>query len=162
MNDPNPNEQLTNGDECSANAMIESSSRTEKPSKMNAPNSNDQLTKALQETLERSGTLDSVRTQLRASILRCMTECLPNASPTPPPEVPPPNENVLINEMIIEYLSFNGYGQSLAVFAAESHPGGAVLGDAFIRNDVGLSRSTLSLPMLYEIVEAAKARRRRK
>ena len=161
MNDPNPNEQLTKGDECSANAMIESSSRTEKPSKMNAPNSNDQLTKALQETLERSGTLDDVRSRLRATILRCMTECLPNASSTPPPEVPPPIENVLINEMIIEYLSFNGYGQSLAVFAAESHPPGvAVLGDAFVRNEVGLSRSTLSLPMLYEIVEAAKARRR--
>ena len=148
MNDPNPNEQLTKVDECSANA--------------NTPNANEQLTKALQETLERSGTLDDVRSRLRATILRCMTECLPNASSTPPPEVPPPIENVLINEMIIEYLSFNGYGQSLAVFAAESHPGGAVLGDAFIRNDVGLSRSTLSLPMLYEIVEAAKARRRRK
>lgn len=130
---------------------------------MNAPNANEQLTKALQETLERSGTLDSVRTQLRASILRCMTECLPkasSASPTPLLEVQPPIENVLINEMIIEYLSFNGYGQSLAVFAAESHQG--VLGDAFIRNEVGLSRSTLSLPMLYEIVEAAKARRRQK
>jgi len=133
---------------------------------MNAPNPNEQLTSALQETLERSGTLDNIRSQLRATILRCMTECLPNnatsASPTPPPEVKPPIENVLINEMIIEYLSFNGYGQSLAVFAAETNPGVAVLGDAFIRNEVGLLRSTSSLPMLYEIVEAAKARRRQK
>ena len=154
-----------NDDECSTNAMIEYSS-TEKPSKMNDPNPNEQLTSALQETLERSGTLDDIRSQLRATILRCMTECLPNnatsASPTPPPEVKPPIENVLINEMIIEYLSFNGYGQSLAVFAAETNPVVAVLGDAFIRNEVGLLRSTSSLPMLYEIVEAAKARRRQK
>ena len=131
---------------------------------MNAPNPNEQLTSALQETLERSGTLDDIRSQLRATILRCMTESLPNnaTSASTSPEVKPPIENVLINEMIIEYLSFNGYGQSLAVFAAETNPVVAVLGDAFIRNEVGLLGSTSSLPMLYEIVDAVKATRRRK
>ena len=82
--------------------------------------------------------------------------------PNTPTRNTPDRECIDINEMIIEYLSFNGCGQSLSIFAAESHPGDAMLGDAFIRNEVGLLSSTSSLPMLYDIVEAAKARRRQK
>ena len=143
------------------------------------------LTTALKETLERTGTLDNVRAQLRATILQSMTDSLPSAtaaasSATPPN---PPIENVLINELISEYLSFNGYNQTLSVFAAETgctqgttmsggnnhtnNAGIALLGKAFIRADLGLNGcgvngTSSSLAMLYEIMEVLKGRKRQR
>ncbi len=140
---------------------------------MSGANSNatDMLTAALTETLERTGTLDDVRAQLRTMVLRCMNDCLPTPKSSEAPTVPPiPIENVLINELIGEYLSFNGYDQTLSMFAAESQTDreGFVLGESFIRTELGLERPNErkvsrrgGFAMLYEIVELVKARKRR-
>jgi len=134
-------------------------------------NANDVLTAALKETLERTGTLDDVRAQLRTMVLRCMNECLPIPTSSETPALPSlPIENILINELIVEYLSFNGYDQTLSMFAAESQTdqGGFVLGESFIRAELGLERPNErgisrrgGFAMLYEIVEVIKGRKRR-
>ena len=80
----------------------------------------------------------------------------------------------MINELIAEYLSFAGYMDTLSVFAAETQTststsgcsGGvdnrrSSLGEAFIRVELGLNDASSSLAMLYEVVEAMKARKRR-
>ena len=154
-------------------------------------NANEKLTAAVKETLRRTGALDDVRAQLRSTIFRCMNESLPPAATdrhsdsTHSTSIPGPLpiENVLTNEMIAEYLSFNGYEHTLSVFAAETSSGQSpraastttgggngggvgVLGEAFIRAELGLNRcgsyarSSDTLPILYEVVESMKARKR--
>jgi lisH domain-containing protein FOPNL len=152
-------------------------------SQQNNAHANEMLTTALKETLQRTGTLDNVRAQLRATILQNLTDSLPSATAAASNATPPtpPIENILINELISEYLSFNGYNQTLSVFAAETggtqgttmsggnnhnNAGGiALLGKAFIRADLGLNggvngTSPSSLAMLYEIMEVLKSRKR--
>lgn len=53
--------------------------------------------------------------------------------------LPPPlsNENLLINELVRDYLSFNGYANALGVFMAESgQPSDRSLDRAFLRDEV--------------------------
>ena len=106
-----------------ARASPSNTIRTPTMSQQNNANANEMLTTALKETLQRTGTLDNVRAQLRATILQNLSDSLPSATTaaasnaTPPT---PPIENILINELISEYLSFNGYNQTLSAFAAET------------------------------------------
>lgn len=141
----------------------------------------EEITAALKETLRRTGTLHHVRATLRADIYHCLTDCLTkenNRTPTPPPE------NILINEVIADYLAFNGYLNTLSVLATESgtpslldvtgttHHRDSIdsslrLGSEFIRAELGLregsatctGRRRTPLAMLYEIVQTLKARR---
>ncbi|KAL3790694.1 hypothetical protein HJC23_009794 [Cyclotella cryptica] len=142
----------------------------------------EELTAALKETLTRTGTLDNVRAILRADIYHCLTDCLTkdnNKTPTPP------QENILINEVIADYLAFNGYFNTLSVLATESGTpslldvtgrthyrdsiGTAMrLGSDFIRAELGLREGSAICPsgrrtplaMLYEIVQTLKSRNR--
>lgn len=119
----------------------------------------DAVTAALKETLERTGDLDAVRARLRAAVLRSMDDARQEAA-IAPNRTEPPLENVIINELIADYLSFNGFDQTLSVFAAESQATDANrgrLGEMFIRSELGLSRDS-SLAMLYDVVEAMKRR----
>lgn len=53
--------------------------------------------------------------------------------------VPPPlsNDNLLINELVRDYLSYNGYVNALGVFMAESgQPNDGALDRGFIRDEV--------------------------
>lgn len=141
----------------------------------------EEITAALKETLRRTGTLHHVRATLRADIYHCLTDCLTkenNRTPTPPPE------NILINEVIADYLAFNGYLNTLSVLATESGTPSLLdvtgttrqrdsidsslrLGSEFIRAELGLregsatctGRRRTPLAMLYEIVQTLKARR---
>lgn len=69
-----------------------------------------------------------------------------------PPEgiLPTPlsNENLLINELVRDYLSYNGYVNALGVFMTESgQPSDRSLDRGFIRDEVGtiLNRARLAL-----------------
>ena len=73
----------------------------------------DQLREALWNTLENNGTLGEVRARVRAEIFHALEQ-----DTAPKPKLP--HDNVVINELISEYLSFNGYAHSLSVFRAES------------------------------------------
>lgn len=140
-----------------------------------------ELSAALKETLKRTGTLDSVLGILRADIYHCLTDSLIEKEDVKRPV--PPKENVIINELIADYLAFNGYSNTLSVLAAESGSpsllkvhdnltsGGELLGPKFIRAELGVSKLKLSsadsagrrrkpLAILYEVVAMLKARNR--
>lgn len=59
--------------------------------------------------------------------------------------LPPPlsNENLLINELVREYLSYNGYANALGVFLAESgQPSNRSLDRGFIKDEVSFESIT--------------------
>jgi lisH domain-containing protein FOPNL len=131
-------------------------------STMCGTNANDMLAFALRETLERNGALDDIKTEIRMIVIRCINQCLPSSTNGEAPTLPSqPIENVLINEMVAEYLSFNGYVTTLSMFVAECQTSESDrLGEYFIRAELGLERPNEGgLALLYEIVEAMRSRR---
>ncbi|KAI9145046.1 hypothetical protein BKA69DRAFT_1121986 [Paraphysoderma sedebokerense] len=70
------------------------------------------LKEALKEALESRGMMTELRRKVRVDIFKCLNDDLS------PPHVLA--ENALINELITEYLIFNGYGQSLSAFLDET------------------------------------------
>ena len=60
----------------------------------------DDLKDALREALERRGTLSTLRAQVRREVFSAMEDGGDAQHPTPP-------ENVVLNELIREYLEFN-------------------------------------------------------
>ena len=131
------------------------------PTKSSNKTTNDTLVAALKETLNRSSTLEDVRAQLRASVLLAMDESLPVSNGQPQTNKQP-IENVLINELIAEYLSFNGYHSTLSVFSTESETEQcSVLGREFIRAELGLNNTDTNLAMMYEVIEGMKSSRKR-
>eukprot|EP00877_Chromochloris_zofingiensis_P015220 jgi/Chrzof1/9952/Cz04g21260.t1 len=73
-----------------------------------------ELKDALKDTLERKGTLRKLHARIRSEVCQALSE----TEELPKPE--PSNENLLINELIREYLIFNGYRDTLSVFLPES------------------------------------------
>lgn len=72
-----------------------------------------ELKDVLKETLEERGVLSQLRAKIRAEIFSTL-----NDNPAQKPELS--NENLLINELIREYLVFNNYSHTLAVFLPET------------------------------------------
>lgn len=75
----------------------------------------DDLKDAIKDTLQQKGTINKVKAKIRAQIFGALGTA---AEEHPKPEPAP--ENVVINELIREYLIFNGYryfdSQSLSQF----------------------------------------------
>ena len=68
-----------------------------------------ELKEVLKETLEEKGVMSQIRARIRAEIFGAL-----NDSPPSRPDLS--NENLIINELIREYLRFNGYEHTLGVF----------------------------------------------
>jgi len=73
-----------------------------------------ELKEALKESLEERGVLPKIRANIRAEIFQTLNE----QQPTVKTELS--NENLVINELIREYLEFNNYAHSQSVFIPES------------------------------------------
>ncbi|KAJ3283440.1 hypothetical protein HK104_010384 [Borealophlyctis nickersoniae] len=71
------------------------------------------LKEALRETLAAKGTLADLQSRMRAEVFRALED-----EGVLKPE--PPKETRLVNELIREYLEFNGYMHAASVFKAES------------------------------------------
>ncbi|GBN93304.1 LisH domain-containing protein FOPNL [Araneus ventricosus] len=70
----------------------------------------------LKESLAKSGVLSEIRARIRAEVFNVLQD-----ETEPPPPIS--NENVFINELIREYLIYNGYLFTESVLLAESgHP----------------------------------------
>ncbi|PAA92996.1 hypothetical protein BOX15_Mlig026757g1, partial [Macrostomum lignano] len=110
----------------------------------------DELKSALKENLESRGVLQDIRASLRAEIYRSLEEPRPSGQQRPGLS----NENLLINELIREYLEFNEYSNAASVLAAESGQPQARLSRSLLSRELNLREdpSCQGMPLLYSML----------
>ena len=106
----------------------------------------------LREALNANGELERIKAQLRAAVFHALDASSPDTKATPPPTP----ENTIINEMVREYLVFNGFEHTLAVFKAEARLPKTAIPRNIIATEVGLPAAPASVPLLYAVVEEGK------
>ncbi|KAG8467471.1 hypothetical protein KFE25_000787 [Diacronema lutheri] len=121
----------------------------------------DELHEVLRETLEAKGTMSRLRASIRAEVFGALQD--------EDGHVPrPTNENLLINDMIREYLAFNRYDHTLAVFMPESGQPASAIDRRYLSEQTGLplqdaiggadGRSLVHVPILYGLLAESHAR----
>ncbi|MCQ2815887.1 MAG: hypothetical protein MJ252_01350 [archaeon] len=111
-----------------------------------------ELKEALKETLEEKGILNQVRAMMRQSIFEAI-----ESNDKPKPKLS--DENLIINELIREYLIYNNYLHSNSVFIAESgQPGEPPFDRSFIAKELNIveDSSSRKVPLLYSILFGLK------
>lgn len=98
--------------------------------------------------------LPSLRANLRSEIVKALEE--PSAATRRTPRLP--EQNCLINELVLEYLAFNNYKQTASILEAESGYQRSLVGRAFLEKElhVNLSENASQLPLLYSIIETLR------
>ena len=111
----------------------------------------EELKNALKETLEQKGVLNQIRAMMRQSIFEAIQS-------DDKPQKQLSNENLIINELIKEYLQYNNYLHSLSVFQAETGQPKNKLDREFIANQLNIieSNSSRQVPLLYSIIFGLK------
>eukprot|EP00741_Cyanophora_paradoxa_P006716 tig00001033_g6496.t1 len=107
----------------------------------------EELKSALKDTLEGKGVLRQIRARIRAEIFGALDD-----HDEPRPQLS--NENLLINELIREYLEWNKYKNTLCVFLPESGQPEEQLDRRLLAHDLRIPEdsSTMQLPLLYTIL----------
>ncbi|CAN9509836.1 unnamed protein product [Ophioblennius macclurei] len=105
---------------------------------------------AVRETLEARGVLGQLKARMRAEVL----SALEDQSEPRGPRAALSHENLLINELIREYLLFNKLCCSASVLTAESGQPEAPLDRNFLANELKVTEdaSSKSVPLLYGLV----------
>ena len=111
-----------------------------------------ELKDALKETLEERGVLNQIRALMRQSIF----EAIESSDDKPKPKLT--DENLIINELIREYLIYNNYLHSASVFQAETGHPKDQLDRNYIANHLNIieTNSSRQLPLLYSIIFGLK------
>ncbi|XP_071813008.1 centrosomal protein 20-like isoform X3 [Apostichopus japonicus] len=101
----------------------------------------------LKETLENRGVMGQMRARMRAEVFHSLDDQL-ESRPTLS------SENMLINELIREYLEFNHYKYSLSVLMAETGQPKTPLDRSFLTNELNIQEDsdTARLPLLYGVL----------
>lgn len=110
-----------------------------------------ELKEALKETLEERGVLNQIRAIMRQNIFEAI-----ESDDKPKPKIS--NENLIINELIKEYLIYNNYLHSASVFEAETGQPKEALGRDFIAKELNIQEtsSSKSVPLLYSMLFGLK------
>ncbi|KAJ0404468.1 hypothetical protein P43SY_008788 [Pythium insidiosum] len=108
-----------------------------------------QLRLVLKDTLEARGSLGQIKARIRAEIFSALDD-----HTVPKPKLS--NENLIINELIREYLEYNGYRHAHSVFLAESgQPVNPPFHRDFLAKELHVREDQRShVPMLYGIVNS--------
>ncbi|XP_072319029.1 centrosomal protein 20 [Eucyclogobius newberryi] len=103
---------------------------------------------AVRETLESRGVLDQLKARIRAEVFSALEQ---NTQPLRPQLS---HENLLINELIREYLEFNKYKYSASVLAAESGQPEVPLDRQFLASELKVAEdaTSKSVPLLYSLL----------
>ncbi|XP_058496983.1 lisH domain-containing protein FOPNL [Solea solea] len=101
----------------------------------------------LRDTLESRGVLGQLKARIRAEVFSALDD---QREPRPPLS----HENLIINELIREYLDFNKYKYTTSVLTAESGQPEAPLDRQFLANELKVieDASSKSVPLLYGLV----------
>eukprot|EP00899_Mesostigma_viride_P029132 jgi/Mesvir1/9403/Mv01507-RA.1 len=107
------------------------------------------LKDALRETLENKGVLRAVKAKIRAEIFNSLDD----RQDRPRPELS--NENLIINELIREYLVYNQYLDTLSVLIPESgQPEVPPFQRAFLARELNIleDKNSKEIPLLYSLI----------
>ena len=126
---------------------------------MSASQERDQAKVAMRDALEASGQLDTIKAQLRAAVYHSLDASSPESQVRPRQSA----ENLLINELIREYLTFNGHEHTLSVFRSEAALPANGVPRAVLKEELGYRGAPSDVPLIYAIVAETReeaARRR--
>ncbi|KAJ8413611.1 hypothetical protein AAFF_G00081180 [Aldrovandia affinis] len=106
-----------------------------------------ELKSALKETLEARGVLGQLKARIRAEVFNALDD---QSEPRPALS----HENLLINELIREYLEFNKYRYTASVLISESGQPEVPLDRQFLTNELNVVEdpSARSVPLLYGLL----------
>ncbi|XP_060947971.1 lisH domain-containing protein FOPNL [Limanda limanda] len=106
-----------------------------------------ELKSAVRDTLESRGVLGQLKARIRAEVFSALDD---QREPRPPLS----HENLLINELIREYLEFNRYKYTESVLTAESGQPDVPLDRQFLASELKVTEdaSSKSVPLLYGLV----------
>ncbi|ENN76925.1 centrosomal protein 20 [Dendroctonus ponderosae] len=112
------------------------------------------LLQAIRESLQKDGILGRFKGEIRAAVINVLNK---NSDPGDAPEIP--QETKLINELVREYLAWNGYLYTEQVMAAESYQTGERLTRDVLTTKMGVldDAKTAKIPLLYYIVAGFQA-----
>ncbi|XP_039935059.1 centrosomal protein 20 isoform X2 [Hirundo rustica] len=101
----------------------------------------------LRDTLEKRGALAQIKARIRAEVFNALDD-----QSEPRPTLP--RENLLINELIREYLEYNKYKYTASVLIAESGQPEVPLDRQFLAKELNIveDASGKSVPLLYGIL----------
>ncbi|EDV28946.1 LisH domain-containing protein FOPNL [Trichoplax sp. H2] len=109
----------------------------------------DELTNVVKDTLVNRGVLGQLKARIRAEVYKALDN-----QEVPKPKLPA--ENVLINELIREYLEYNNYKYTESVLIAESDQPQKSLGRSFVMDELNIAQDMLEpsgrMPLLYNII----------
>ncbi|XP_018595126.1 centrosomal protein 20 [Scleropages formosus] len=106
-----------------------------------------ELKTALKETLESRGVLGQLKARIRAEVFHALDD-------TSEPRPSLSHENLLLNELIREYLLFNKYRYTASVLTAESGQPEVPLDRQFMANELNVVEdpSASTMPLLYGLL----------
>ncbi|NXH21284.1 FOPNL protein, partial [Bucco capensis] len=101
----------------------------------------------LKDTLEKRGALGEIKARIRAEVFNALDD---QSVPRPPLS----HENLLINELIREYLEYNKYKYTASVLTSESGQPEVPLDRQFLAKELNIVEDTngKSVPLLYGII----------
>lgn len=105
------------------------------------------LNDAVVASLRESGKLGQITAQIRAEIYRILSEDQKNHD-----QIPLCKENFIINELIREYMQFNGYSNSLSVFLHETGQPKDPMNREFLAHSLEIIPNK-SVPLLYSLAD---------
>ncbi|CAH2307006.1 lisH domain-containing FOPNL isoform X2 [Pelobates cultripes] len=107
----------------------------------------DELKAVLKDTLEKGGVIGELKANVRAAVFQAVDD---RSEPKPTLS----HENLLINELIREYLEFNKYKYSASVLNAEAGLSEIPLDRSFIARELNIIEdgNSQSVPILYGIL----------
>lgn len=110
------------------------------------------LKNVLKETLQQKGVLNDIKAKIRAEIFTALDN-----ETTGKPKLS--NENMIINEMIREYLEYNRYYNTLSVLVTESgQPVDAPFDKDYLHKKFSIQggKGKANVPLLYELIFGLK------
>ncbi|XP_009875218.1 PREDICTED: lisH domain-containing protein FOPNL, partial [Apaloderma vittatum] len=101
----------------------------------------------LKDTLEKRGALRQIKARIRAEVFNALDD---QSAPRPSLS----HENLLINELIREYLEYNKYNYTASVLTSESGQPEVPLDRQFLAKELNIVEDTnaKSVPLLYGII----------
>lgn len=119
--------------------------------------SQESLKAAMRESLEANGTISHVKAELRAAIVERLTDVTTNGDDGRALGNPPvPPENMIINELIKEYLTFNGLEHTLAIFQLEGRVPDSQVPRRVLASELNMAAAPASVPLLYAVLHEAR------